>query len=471
MARVVTAHVCSACGHESPRWLGQCPGCGEWGTLAEERRDKPASGARGGGGRGSRSNGAPAGRPVRLGEVTAPRVPRLRTGLGEVDRVLGGGLVPGSLVLLGGSPGIGKSTLLNMVLGRLAGDGRSTLYVSGEESAAQVRLRAERLAGAGGGTPSALEVPILAETDLDTVVATLEAERPDVCVIDSVQTLHDTGLSGAPGSVGQVREVAGRLMEVAKRLDVATVLVGHVTKEGALAGPRVLEHLVDCVLQFEGERERTYRTLRAHKNRFGSTNEAGVFEMRDSGLVEVLDPSARFVGEATRAAGSVVLCAMEGTRPLLVEVQALVSPSELVPPRRVCNGIDRNRLALVLAVLGRHAGLSTSTSDVFVNVVGGVRADEPGADLAVALAVASAARGLVPGAAAGPTPADAGGDERPPLPVACFGEVGLTGELRAVAHGDRRLAEARKFGLSSVIEPDRCGTLREALRVALPRRR
>ncbi|WP_320673159.1 DNA repair protein RadA [Patulibacter defluvii] len=529
MARVVTAHVCSACGHESPRWLGQCPGCGEWGTLTEERVDKPApagrNGAPRGNGRASRANGAPPGRPVRLGEVTAPRVPRLRTGLGEVDRVLGGGLVPGSLVLLGGSPGIGKSTLLNMVLGRLAGDGRSTLYVSGEESAAQVRLRAERLAGvatssggagsasggsAGGGSGSAghgvaaaLDVPILAETDLDTVVATLEAERPDVCVIDSVQTLHDSALSGAPGSVGQVREVAARLMDVAKRLDIATVLVGHVTKEGALAGPRVLEHLVDCVLQFEGERERTYRTLRALKNRFGSTNEAGVFEMRDSGLVEVLDPSARFVGEATRAAGSVVLCAMEGTRPLLVEVQALVSPSELVPPRRVCNGIDRNRLALVLAVLARHAGLSTSTSDVFVNVVGGVRADEPGADLAVALAVASAARGVVPGvggggagerggaAAAGsgsaasapsasPPSASARStdsavpepsDERPALPVACFGEVGLTGELRAVAHAERRLAEARKFGLRGVIEPERCPTLRDALRTALPRRR
>ncbi|MGX6448452.1 DNA repair protein RadA, partial [Patulibacter sp. S7RM1-6] len=411
-------------------------------------------------------------RPTRLRDVSAPRVPRLRTGLGEVDRVLGGGLVPGSLVLLGGSPGIGKSTLLNTVLGHLQGAGTRTLYVSGEESAAQVRLRAERLAappaddaGAAGppvGLAAALDVPILAETDLATIIATIEEERPEVCVIDSVQTMHDPELSGAPGSVGQVREVAGRLMEVAKRLDVATVLVGHVTKEGALAGPRVLEHLVDCVLQFEGERERTYRTLRASKNRFGSTNEAGVFEMRGVGLVEVLDPSARFVGEATRAAGSVVLCAMEGTRPLLVEVQALVSPSELVPPRRVCNGIDRNRLALVLAVLGRHAGLATSTHDVFVNVVGGVRADEPGADLAVALAVASAARGIVPGGEG------AEGQERP-LPVACFGEVGLTGELRGVAHADRRLAEARKFGLGAPVSPERCPTLRDALRTALPR--
>lgn len=478
MARSATIHVCSACGHESPRWLGQCPGCNAWGTITEERAQKPTGGrggARPGAANGGRSSGVPAAVPTRLRDVTAPRVPRLRTGLGEVDRVLGGGLVPGSLVLLGGSPGIGKSTLLNTVLGHLQGAGSRTLYVSGEESAAQVRLRAERLAAppsADGaveappvGLASALDVPILAETDLPTVIATIEAERPDVCVIDSVQTMHDPDLSGAPGSVSQVREVAGRLMEVAKRLDVATVLVGHVTKEGSLAGPRVLEHLVDCVLQFEGERERTYRTLRASKNRFGSTNEAGVFEMRGAGLVEVLDPSARFVGEATRAAGSVILCAMEGTRPLLVEVQALVSPSELVPPRRVCNGIDRNRLALVLAVLSRHAGLSTSTHDVFVNVVGGVRCDEPGADLAVALAVASAARGIVPSA---PTTAnEADGED---LPVACFGEVGLTGELRGVAHADRRLAEARKFGLRGVVRPEKQPTLRDALRTALPRR-
>ena len=254
--------------------------------------------------------------------------------------------------------------------------------------------------------------------------------------------------------MGQVREVAGRLMRVAKERGVATILVGHVTKEGALAGPRVLEHLVDCVLQFEGERERTYRTLRALKNRFGSTNDAGVFEMHGGGLVEVADASARFVGQATRAPGSVVLAAMEGSRPLLVEVQALVSPSELVPPRRVANGIDRNRLALVLAVLARHAGVAVGSADVFVNVAGGVRVDEPGADLAVALAVASAARANIAGTGK--------------LPLACFGEIGLTGELRAVAHPDRRLAEARKFGLAPVISPDGAPTLRDALREALP---
>jgi DNA repair protein RadA/Sms len=398
----------------------------------EEARVAPAAA--------SRRSGRPASlRPVRLADVETPRVDRLPTGIGELDRVLGGGLVPGSLVLIGGSPGIGKSTLTTGALGNLAAAGRKVLYVSGEESAAQVKLRAERL---GSG---ALSVPIVAETDLDAVLATLEAERPDACVIDSVQVLYDAGLSGTPGSVGQVREVAGRVMRVAKERGIATLLVGHVTKEGSLAGPRVLEHLVDCVLSFEGERERTYRTLRALKNRFGSTNEAGVFEMRDHGLVEVEDASARFVSEATRAPGSVVLCAMEGSRPLLVEVQALVAPSELVPPRRVANGVDRNRLALVLAVLARHGGISLGTSDVFVSVAGGVRVDEPGADLAIALALASASKGAVPGANG--------------VPLAAFGELGL------VAHAERRLAEAAKFGLEAVVHPgERTATLRQALR-------
>ncbi|MGB2710904.1 MAG: DNA repair protein RadA, partial [Conexibacter sp.] len=364
----------------------------------------------------------------------------------EFDRVLGGGIVPGSLVLIGGSPGIGKSTLTTMALANLVASGRRALYVSAEESAAQIKLRAQRLA-----TPAALSIPTIAETDLGAVLATLERERPDVCVVDSVQTLHAATLSGAPGSVGQVREVAGEIMRVAKLHGIAVLLVGHVTKEGALAGPRVLEHLVDCVLQFEGERERTYRTLRALKNRFGSTSEAGVFEMRQDGLVEVLDASARFVGEATRAPGSVVLAAMEGSRPLLVEVQALVSDSELELPRRVVSGIDRNRLALVLAVLTRHGRVPLGTKDVFVNVVGGVRVDEPGADLAIALAVASAARGISLAEESSP-------------PLACFGELGLTGELRSVAHHERRVAEARKFGLAALVTPE-AGTLHAALRV------
>ena len=476
MART-TVHVCSQCGFQAAKWHGQCPGCEEWNTLVEERIVPKRAGARGlgaggaaagagrgaGAARGGAGGGLVAPRP--LHEVGASAVSRMSTGIGELDRVLGGGLVPGSLVLLGGSPGIGKSTLTNMVLGHLHASGHKTLYVSGEESAEQVRLRAERLVlspSAGSGNPRvtvlpsspALQVPILAETDLDTVLETLEHEAPDACVIDSVQTLGAAELSGAPGSVGQVREVAARIMQLAKAQGVAVILVGHVTKDGALAGPRVLEHLVDCVLQFEGERERPYRELRALKNRFGSTNESGLFEMRQGGLVEVLDASARFVAEATRAPGSVVLAAMEGSRPLLVEVQALVAPSELEQPRRVVSGLDRNRLALVLAILGRHGNVRTGGSDVFVNVVGGVRVDEPGCDLAVA----SASRGV-------------------PLqgsPRACFGELGLTGELRWVGHPERRLEEAAKHGLHSVIAPVDSGapaceaaTLRQALALAL----
>jgi DNA repair protein RadA/Sms len=447
--------VCQGCGHEALSWTGRCPGCGEWNTLVETKPG-PKSAQAGGRGRASRA----AGKPIALRDVAKPSVDRLRTGISELDRVLGGGLVPGSLVLLGGSPGIGKSTLTGMALGNLGGAGRTVLYVSGEESAAQVRLRAERLGEA------ALGVPVLAETSLESILATLESERPEACVIDSIQTMHAEGMTGAPGSVGQVREAANAIMEVAKRVGSAVVLVGHVTKEGAVAGPRVLEHLVDCVLFFEGERERSYRTLRALKNRFGATSEVGVFEMRGGGLVEVEDASARFVGEASAAPGSVVLCAMEGSRPLLVEVQALVAPTEIVPPRRIATGIDRNRLAMVIAVLARHGGPSLSSSDVFVNVAGGVRVDEPGADLAVALALASAHRGE----------ALTDGDGRP---LACFGEVGLTGELRHVAHADRRVAEALKFGLGPVVGPaagERIDglaaqpSLRDALRAGRARR-
>jgi DNA repair protein RadA/Sms len=358
---------------------------------------------------------------------------RLLTGLGELDRVLGGGIVPGSLILVGGDPGVGKSTLMTMALARLAASHR-TLLVTGEESPAQVRLRAERIGGAA-------QIGVVAETDLDAVCATITAERPAVCVVDSVQTLWSGELSSAPGSVAQVREAAGRLLRVAKEEGVSVILIGHVTKDGAVAGPRVLEHLVDAVLLFEGDSTGDLRILRAVKNRFGSTNELGVFEMTGHGLLPLDDPSALLGRSDLGSPGSVVACAVEGTRPLLLEVQALVSPSELQMPRRLANGVDRNRLAMVLAVLSRHARLPLGTADVFVNVAGGVRVDEPALDLAVALAVASAQRGVPLG------------------PLLAFGEIGLTGRLRPVSQSERRLKEARKLGLTHAIGPSGSATL------------
>jgi DNA repair protein RadA/Sms len=347
----------------------------------------------------------------------------------ELDRVLGGGLVPASLVLVAGEPGVGKSTLLLSVLGAIAGSGKRALLVTGEESPAQVSLRAARIGGAEA-------VSILAETELDVVCATLERERPDVCVVDSVQTLHAAEIGSAPGSVAQVREAAGRLMRLAKETGVTTILVGHVTKDGAVAGPRVLEHLVDCVLQFEGDRYHAHRILRATKNRFGSTNELGVFEMTGTGLVGVPDPSELFGSTHPGEVGAAVGCALEGTRPLLLEVQSLVAPTDLAMPRRVGTGVDPKRLAMIVAVLGRHAGLGLGSSDVFVNVAGGVRIEEPGADLAIALAIASAARGR---------PVREG--------WAAFGEIGLTGRLRPAAQAERRLDECRKLGIAAVVAP------------------
>lgn len=436
-----TLHVCARCGFESRRWHGRCPGCGSWNTLVEQRAPTQRSGG------GSAPGRARPLVPRRLADIAADSGARIATGIGELDRVLGGGFVPGSLVLIGGEPGVGKSTLTTMAAAALAAAGERVLYVSGEESAGQVRLRAERLGRA------ALEVPVVCETDVGAICATIERERPALCVVDSVQVLRDPELASAPGSVAQVRETAARLLEAAKRLRVCVLLVGHVTKDGAIAGPRTLEHLVDCVLAFEGERERGLRVLRAFKNRFGATGEAGLFEMADDGLAEVGDASARLVGSGPPPPGSVVLSALEGSRPLLCEVQALVVPSEAVPPRRVSAGVDRNRLALVLAVLQRFAGLRLGGADVFVSIAGGLRVDEPGGDLAVALAVASAARGV-----------PLGDRERR---VVAFGEVGLGGELRPVAHAERRHAEAARFGLAPVIAPGgETPTLRAALQRA-----
>ena len=419
MAKVTVQFTCSDCGTTSGRWLGKCPGCGAFGTLVEELH-------------GSATEPAPArpAQPVPIGEVSVDEAERISTGVSELDRVLGGGLVPASLVLVGGEPGVGKSTLLLTALGAIARGGRRALLVTGEESAAQVSLRAARLGGAEA-------VEILAETELDVVCATLESLRPDVCVIDSVQTLHASALGSAPGSVAQVREAAGRLLRVAKEAGVATVLVGHVTKDGAVAGPRVLEHLVDCVLQFEGDRYHEHRILRATKNRFGSTNELGVFEMTAAGLVGVPDPSALFGTTRPGEVGAAVGCVLEGTRPILLEVQALVAPTDLAMPRRVGTGVDPKRLAMIVAVLGRHAGVALASADVFVNVAGGVRIEEPGADLAVALAIASAARG---------TPVREG--------LAVFGEIGLTGRLRQASQAERRLEECAKLGVATVVAPD-----------------
>src|SRR5437588_950620 len=372
MAKAAVQHACTECGHTSGRWFGKCPGCGAFGTLVEEA--PPAR------------NGAQAKPLLRLVDVEVEEAKRILTGVPELDRVLGGGLVPASLVLVGGEPGVGKSTLLLTALQAISAD-RRVLLITGEESVAQVKLRAERLGGAAN-------VEILAETELDVVCETLQAERPEVCVIDSVQTLYSSELGSAPGSVAQVREAAARLLRVAKGAGVATMLVGHVTKDGAVAGPRVLEHLVDCVLQFEGDRYRAHRVLRAVKNRFGSTNEIGVFEMTGAGLVGVPDASALFGHTVEGEPGAAVACALEGTRPILLEIQALVAPTDLAMPRRVGTGVDPKRLAMIVAVLSRHARIALGTADVFVNVAGGVRIDEPGADLAIALAIASAAKRL-----------------------------------------------------------------------------
>jgi DNA repair protein RadA/Sms len=415
VAKAAVQFACVECGYSAGRWFGKCPSCGSFGTLHEEA---PPPGP-----------GASAPKPLlRLVDVEAEEAARIPTGVAELDRVLGGGIVPASLVLLGGEPGVGKSTLLLSALAAISKD-RRALLVTGEESTAQVKLRAARLGGAE-------RVEILAETELEAVCATLERERPDVCVIDSVQTLYSSELGSAPGSVAQVREAAARLLRVAKEAGVATILVGHVTKDGAVAGPRVLEHLVDCVLQFEGDRYHAHRVLRAAKNRFGSTNELGVFEMTGTGLTGVPDPSELFGRTVGGEPGAAVACALEGTRPILLEIQALVAQTDLAMPRRVATGVDPKRLAMIVAVLGRHARVALGQADVFVNVAGGIRIDEPGADLAIAIAIASAARGA---------PVRAG--------TAAFGEIGLTGRLRPAAQADRRLEECAKLGLDRVVAP------------------
>jgi DNA repair protein RadA/Sms len=422
MARAKTQYVCSECGGTSPKWQGQCPQCNAWNTLTEAvAHSAPAA---------RFASIAPTAEVHTLGEIAAAELPRESSGLAEFDRVLGGGLVPGGVVLIGGDPGIGKSTLLLQALAAMA-QRMKVLYVSGEESVAQVALRARRLGVEGQ------RVRLMAEIGLERILAALESERPQVAVIDSIQTQYSGELQSAPGSVAQVRECAAQLTRAAKRSGVSLVLVGHVTKEGALAGPRVLEHMVDTVLYFEGDPHSSFRLVRAVKNRYGAVNELGVFAMTDRGLRGVANPSALFLSQHdAQVPGSCVLVTQEGTRPLLVEIQALVDTAHVPNPRRLAIGLEPQRLALLLAVLHRHAGIATFDQDVFVNAVGGVRIEEPAADLAVLLAIVSSIRNK-------------------PLPrgLVAFGEVGLAGEVRPAPRGQERLREAAKLGFSQAIIP------------------
>ena len=429
MAKEKSIYTCTECGGTSAKWLGQCPSCEAWNTLVESIAEATPKN-RYTSGTGSGPRGLTATQPVAtLSEIEASDVDRQPTGIDELDRVLGGGIVAGGVVLIGGDPGIGKSTLLLQALDSLSRN-MKTLYVTGEESGAQVALRSRRL-GLGGS-----QVRVMAEIQLEKISATLEHEHPAVCVIDSIQTMYSDQLSSAPGSVAQVRECAAQLTRIAKRSGTTIVLVGHVTKEGALAGPRVLEHIVDTVLYFEGDTHSSFRLVRAIKNRFGAVNEIGVFAMTEKGLKGVANPSAIFLStHGDPVAGSCVLVTLEGTRPLLVEIQALVD-SGGPSPRRLSVGIERDRLAMMLAVLHRHAGVSASDQDVFVNAVGGVRISEPAADLAVMLAIQSSLRG-----------------KALPRGFIAFGEVGLAGEVRPAPRGQERLKEAAKLGFSVAIVP------------------
>ncbi len=427
MAKERLIFVCQGCGFRTPRWLGRCPDCSEWNTLVEERTEPARTAV----GRGN-SKATPA---TPIGAIADAGEERTASGIGELDRVLGGGVVAGSVILVGGDPGIGKSTLVLQALAALSRQ-RPTLYVSGEESPAQIKMRAVRLGATVG--PSANNLLVLAETSVERILDQAEQIEPGVLVIDSIQTVFLEQLASAPGSVSQVREAAAALVTWAKRHDVPVILIGHVTKEGAIAGPRVLEHMVDTVLYFEGDRGHSFRILRAVKNRFGSTNEIGVFEMAPTGLQPVANPSALFLAERPQdAAGSAVVATVEGTRPILVEVQALVSPTSFGTPRRTTLGIDPNRVALLVAILEKKLGLHMMGHDIFVNVAGGVRVDEPAADLGVAAAIASSFL------------------DKPIDPQTLLvGEIGLAGEVRAVGNADVRVREGSKLGFKRCLLPE-----------------
>lgn len=443
-----SVYFCQNCGHEESKWLGQCPMCKEWNTFAEEKVVSI---------KGQKSSGEKQVQAVTLSSVTTDEDERMKTELVELDRVLGGGIVPGSLVLVGGDPGIGKSTLLLQVCQKLSAMNKKVLYISGEESLKQIKLRANRMG------EFSENLYLLCETSLNLIQTAIEREKPDVVVIDSIQTMYNEEIGSAPGSVSQVRESTNVFMQLAKGMNIAIFIVGHVTKEGTVAGPRVLEHMVDTVLYFEGDRHASYRILRGVKNRFGSTNEIGVFEMRKEGLVEVENPSEFMLsGKPENASGSVVACAMEGTRPMLMEIQALVCKSNFGMPRRTAAGIDYNRVNLLMAVLEKRAGVPLSSCDAYVNIAGGIRMNEPAIDLGIVLAIVSSYREVAI-----------------PESLICFGEVGLSGEVRAVSMAAQRVQEAKKLGFGECMLPKVCmseqlktdgikvvgvATVREALR-------
>ena len=420
-----TVFFCNECGYEAPKWMGKCPSCGQWNTFVEEKIEK------------AHNNSmkkvhfeSEKSVPKKLNDVEITPEERYKTGISELDRVLGGGLVKGSLVLLGGDPGIGKSTLLLQMCNLINVEG-NVLYASAEESQKQIKMRADRL---GIKNDNLL---LLAETDINGIVSAVESTKPKVIVIDSVQTVFNPELTSAPGSISQVREVTMTFMRIAKENNISVFLVGHVTKDGSLAGPRVLEHMVDCVLYFEGERHQFHRILRGVKNRFGSTNEIGVFEMRDNGLAEIVDPSSVLLsGRPDNVSGSCVVCSLEGTRPLLAEIQALVTYTNFPSPKRTASGIDYNRLSLIIAVLEKRVGLKLSSQDVYVNVIGGLHIDEPAADLGTALAIASGFKNFTV-----------------PNNTAVMGEIGLTGEIRTINSADKRIKEAVKLGFENIIVP------------------
>ncbi len=426
MAKIKTKYVCQECGYENSKWLGKCPECEKWNTFVEEFEEKTI-----------KSNkqtfiiDKSSSRPLNINSIETIKEQRFSTCINELDRVLGGGVVKGSLVLVGGDPGIGKSTLLIQVSSNVANNGKKVLYISGEESASQIKMRAQRL-----GIKSD-NLYIFAENNLSIIEANLEGINPDLIILDSIQTVFSPEITSAPGTVSQIKEGTSRFMKISKKMGISTFVVGHVTKEGSLAGPKVLEHMVDTVLYFEGERFNTYRLIRAVKNRFGSTNELGVFEMKEEGLVELENPSKILISEKPKdISGSVIISTVEGTRPMLLELQALASPTNFGIPKRTATGVDYNRVSLLMAVLEKRVGMQIQNQDVYINVVGGIKINEPSIDLGIIMAIASSFRNI-----------SIDGN------IAITGEVGLTGEVRAVSYIEKRIAECKKLGFNKIVIP------------------